>query len=147
MTSDLKDILDYLNLHKVKFVIVGGYAVMKYTEPRYTKDIDILVEASKANSKKLIKALSEFGAPVDNLSPTDFAKEGTMYFMGIPPNRIDFLTRVKGTKFINIYKSAVRGKLFGVDVRFIAKDDLIKTKKAAGRPQDLIDLANLKKTK
>ncbi len=144
MTSDLKDILDFLNQQKFKYVIVGGYAVMKYTEPLYTKDVDILVEATLTNARRLLKALTEFGVPVDNLSPTDFAKEGTMFFMGQAPNRVDFLTRVKGAKFVDIYKSSVEGKLFRSKVRFISKDNLIKTKKAAGRPQDKLDPKNLK---
>jgi hypothetical protein len=145
MSSDLKELLGCLNRHRVKYVIVGGYAVMKYSEPRYTKDIDLLVEASVANSKKVIAALVEFGAPVDNLSQNEFANAGTMYFMGVPPNRVDILTRVKGARFPQIYKSAQKGMLFGVAVRFIAKEHLIKTKKAAGRPQDLLDLAKLTK--
>ena len=117
---------------------------MKYTEPRYTKDIDLLIEATKSNSKKVVAALLEFGAPVDNLSQDAFAKEGTIYFMGIAPNRVDILTRVKGVKFLQAYKSSEPGKLFGAKVKFISKEDLIKTKKAAGRPQDLLDLHNLK---
>jgi predicted nucleotidyltransferase len=144
VNSDLKELLDCLNQHKVKYIIVGGYAVMKYTEPRYTKDVDLLIEATKLNSKKVVAALMEFGAPVDNLSPEEFAKEGTMYFMGLAPNRVDILTRVKGVKFLQAYKNSEPGNLFGVKVKFISKEDLIKTKKAAGRPQDLLDLHKLK---
>ena len=81
VSSDLTELLAYLNRHRVKYVIVGGYAVMKYTEPRYTKDVDLLVEASTSNSKKLVSALKAFGAPVDNLSPTEFAEAGAMYYM------------------------------------------------------------------
>jgi Nucleotidyl transferase of unknown function (DUF2204) len=145
MSSDLKDLLDCLNQHRVKYGVVGGYAVMKYTEPRYTKDIDLLVEASKTNSKKVVAALTKFGAPVDNLSPTEFAQPGTMYFMGLAPARVDILTRVKGATFTSIYATAEKGNLFDVKVKFISKENLIKTKKAAGRPQDLLDLAKLKR--
>jgi predicted nucleotidyltransferase len=146
MSSDLKELLDCLNQHRVKYVIVGGYAVMKYTEPRYTKDVDLLVEASVANSKKVVAALTAFGAPVSNLRPTEFSEEGTMYFMGIAPARVDILTRVKGAKFADIFKTSQEGELFGVKVRFISKANLIKTKKAAGRPQDLLDLEKLSPT-
>ena len=143
MNSDLRELLVCLNRHRVKYVIVGGYAVMKYTEPRYTKDVDLLVEASASNSKKLVSALKAFGAPVDNLSPTEFSVAGTMYFMGVAPARVDILTRIKGAKFINIFRTSQEGRLFGVKVRFISRENLIKTKKAAGRPQDLLDLEKL----
>lgn len=143
MNSDLKELLGCLNQHKVKYMIVGGYAVMKYSEPRYTKDVDLLVEASKANSKRLVQALLEFGAPVDNLSPHEFAQEGTMYFMGLAPNRVDILTRIKGVKFLQAYKTAESGTLFGVKVKFISKANLVKAKRASGRPQDLLDLEKL----
>jgi hypothetical protein len=143
MSSDLKELLVCLNQHRVRYVIVGGYAVMKYTEPRYTKDVDLLIEASVTNSKRVVAALTAFGAPVSNLSPTEFAAEGTMYFMGVAPMRVDILTRVKGARFVNIYRTSEKGDLFGAKVRFISRANLIKTKKAAGRPQDLLDLANL----
>jgi hypothetical protein len=143
MSSDLKELLVCLNQHRVKYVVVGGYAVMKYTEPRFTKDVDLLSEASVSNSKKVVAALTAFGAPVSNLSPTEFSQEGTMYFMGIAPARVDILTRVKGAKFVNIYKTSQEGTLFGAKVRFISKANLIRTKKAAGRPQDLLDLEKL----
>ena len=117
---------------------------MKYSEPRYTKDVDLLVEATKANSRKLVAALRKFGAPLDNVAEDEFSKVGTMYFMGIAPNRVDILTRIKGVAFRQAYNAAEKGKLFDVAVKFISRKDLIKAKRAAGRPQDILDLAKLK---
>jgi len=144
MNSDLQELLACLNQHRVKYLIVGGYAVMKYSEPRYTKDVDLLVEATKANSRKLVAALRKFGAPLDNVAEDEFSKVGTMYFMGIAPNRVDILTRIKGVAFRQAYNAAEKGKLFDVAVKFISRKDLIKAKRAAGRPQDILDLAKLK---
>lgn len=144
MNSDLNELLRCLNRHRIKYLIVGGYAVMKYTEPRYTEDVDLLVEASVINSRRLVKALQEFGAPVDNLRPDEFSVEGTMYFMGIAPNRVDILTRIKGVRFLQAYSSSEKGSLFGVAVKFLSRKDIIRAKRASGRPQDLLDLRKLK---
>lgn len=61
MNSDFKDLLQIMENYQVKYMIVGGYAVMHYSEPRYTKDLDIWIEASRENSKKMYSALAEFG--------------------------------------------------------------------------------------
>ncbi|MEZ4754469.1 MAG: DUF6036 family nucleotidyltransferase [Bdellovibrionota bacterium] len=143
MNSDFKDILLCLNQHKVRYLIVGGYAVMKYAEPRYTKDIDIWVEPSLNNSKKVYKALDDYGAPVDNLAAEDFAKAGVIYIMGVPPVRVDIITRISGVTFATAWKNKTFSKLYNEKVPFIGLNELIRSKKAAGRPQDLLDLDNL----
>ena len=85
MNSDFKDLLSCLNEKKVKYLVVGGYAVTYYAEPRYTKDLDLWVEASPQNSRRLVRALSDFGAPTDSLAPLDFATPGVLFIFGIPP--------------------------------------------------------------
>jgi hypothetical protein len=99
MNSDFKDLLRIFNEHSVRYLIVGGYAVIKYTEPRYTKDLDVWIEASPENSRAVFEALRQFGAPLKNISPKDFAKRGSIYQMGRPPARIDVLTSVEGLRF------------------------------------------------
>jgi len=79
MNSDFKDLLRIINEHKVRYLVVGGYALIKYTEPRYTKDLDVWVEASPKNAHAVVAALREFGAPLTNITPADFAKEGSIY--------------------------------------------------------------------
>jgi ribosomal 50S subunit-associated protein YjgA (DUF615 family) len=144
MNSDFKDLLRCLNEYKVKYLVIGGYAVSFHTEPRYTKDLDIWIEASKVNAKKTIKALEDFGAPVSNLNEADFEKAGTLYVFGIAPNRVDILNRVKGTSFANAWKNRTVSKIGKLEINFISKEDLKKQKKAAGRLQDLVDLEKLK---
>lgn len=143
MNSDLIELLRCLKEFKVKYLIIGGQAVIYYAEPRYTKDVDILVEASKSNSKRLIAALKEFGAPTDNLTEEDFSTPGTLYVFGLPPNRVDILTSATGVDFKSAWKNRTRIVLKKVPAYFCSKKDLIKMKKAAGRLQDLVDLESL----
>jgi hypothetical protein len=84
MNSDFRDLLKLFNAHRVRYLVVGGYAVMKYTEPRYTKDLDIWVEATPKNAKAVLKALRSFGAPLANLTEADFAAEGFSIRWGVP---------------------------------------------------------------
>lgn len=144
MNSDLVVLLRCLNSFKVRYLVVGGYAVMKYTEPRYTKDVDLWVEPSRANSLRLLKALKKFGAPLDNVVASDFAKKGTLFMMGLPPNRFDILTRIKPLTFSDSWKRRTEGRLAGVKLHFLSLEDLIKAKKKTGRLQDKLDLVNLK---
>lgn len=145
MNSDLIELLRCLKEYKVKHLIIGGHAVIHYSEPRYTKDLDLWVEASLTNAKRLIASLARFGAPVDNLSVDDFARPGTLYVFGIPPNRVDVLNRIKGATFAAAYKRKQLLEISrGLKVPIIELVDLIALKKAAGRPQDLIDLEKLK---
>ena len=103
MNSDFKDLLKILNDYKVRYLVVGGYAVMAYTEPRYTKDLDIWVEATPKNAKAVYKALREFEAPLANLKEADFATEGFFYQMGRPPARVDILMSIQGVVFADAW--------------------------------------------
>jgi hypothetical protein len=143
MNSDFKDLLRSLNVHGVKYLIIGGYAVSYYSEPRYTKDLEIWVEASLENSKKIIKALKKFGAPTDSLLEGDFAESGTLYVFGIPPSRVDILTGVKGVSFVTAWEDRNIVKLNNIKIPFVSIGHLKKLKKKAGRPQDLLDLEKL----
>ena len=143
MNSDFRELLRLLSENKVRYLVIGGYAVSYYAEPRYTKDLDIWVEASSINAKRLIKALSEFGAPVDNLETSDFEKEGLVYVFGVPPNRVDLLNGVKGTPFTSAWKSRNIVNLGDLKVPFISREDLIKVKKKANRAQDREDIRKL----
>ena len=76
MNSDFRDLLRIFNAGKVRYLVVGGYAVMKYAEPRYTKDLDLWIDATPKNARAVFKALKEFGAPLANLTEADFSREG-----------------------------------------------------------------------
>jgi hypothetical protein len=135
--------LRIFNAAKVRYLVVGGYAVMKYTEPRYTKDLDIWVEASAKNARAVFKALKEFGAPLTNLTEADFSKEGFFYQMGRPPARVDILMSIAGVRFADAWRNRVPTDFDGVPGHVIARKDLIANKRAVGRAQDLMDVMNL----
>ncbi len=146
-SPDFKDLLNLLKKHKVKYLVIGGYAVMKYTEPRFTKDLDLFVSTETKNAKAIYTALKEFGAPLKNLTEIDFTQKGYFYQMGAAPIRIDILMSVKGIDFKKAWKNKEVVRIADdFEINFISREDLIKTKEASGRPQDLIDLKNLRET-
>ncbi len=143
MNSDFKELLRIFNAAKVRYLVVGGYAVSKYTEPRYTKDLDLWMEASAKNARAVFKALREFGAPLANLTAADFSQEGFFYQMGRPPARVDILMSIEGVRFADAWRNRVPTDFDGVPAHVIARNDLITNKRAVGRPQDLMDVTNL----
>jgi hypothetical protein len=143
MNSDFKDLLRFLNEYRVRYLVIGGHAVSYYTEPRYTKDIGIWIEASSVNARKIMKALSKFGAPVDNISTDDFAKPGTLFVFGVAPNRVDILNRVKGASFASAWKDRVSVQFEDIRICFISRKHLLAQKKAANRPRDKLDVKAL----
>ena len=145
-SPDFRELLSILEKHKVRYLVVGGYAVMKYTEPRFTKDLDLWVSTDKENSKAVYEALKEFGAPLKDLSPADFTQEGYFYQMGNPPFRLDVMMSIPGVTFETAWSNREKVHLEGLVVPFISKGDLINAKEASGRDQDLIDARELRKT-
>lgn len=143
MNSDFSELLSIFNENQVKYLIVGGYAVSEYAEPRYTKDLDVWIEASEENAEKVFASLKKFKAPLSDLTAADFAREGSFYQMGRPPVRVDILMSLAGMNFADAWNNRRAVDFFGVEASFISLDDLIESKKLAGRPQDLIDAENL----
>lgn len=143
MNLDLIELLQLLKDHKVRYLIIGGQAVILHSEPRFTKDTDLWVDPSPKNASRLFAALQEFGAPTASITEEDLATPGTVFIFGLPPNRIDIMTRVKGAQFGKCFENRLGIKIKGVLVNFISLDDLIRVKKATARPQDLIDLEKL----
>jgi predicted nucleotidyltransferase len=143
INSDFRDLLQSLNAAGVRYLIVGGYAVMVYTEPRYTKDLDVWVEADDANADRLFAALTEFGAPMADYGPIDFTQPDTFFQIGIDPVRIDILTSVSGVDFAQAWERRVEVDFGGVAALVISRHDLIVAKRAAGRSQDRRDVRRL----
>jgi predicted nucleotidyltransferase len=141
-SPDFKELLRVFNEKKAEYLIVGGYAVMKYTEPRFTKDLDVWIRNSPENAAKVYAALAEFGAPLqkDGLLPEDFTSEDMTYQIGVAPVRIDILTRISGIQFVEAWQTRVTSSFFGIPVYFISLSDLIINKRAAGRSSDLEQL-------
>jgi hypothetical protein len=143
MNSDFKDLLRLFNAAKVLYLIVGGYAVMRYTEPRYTKDLDVWVEATPKNARAVFKALREFGAPLKNLTELDFSREGYFYQMGRPPARVDIVMSIEGVRFSDAWRGRVKTDFDGIPTQILSLQHLILNKRSVGRPQDLLDVTNL----
>lgn len=104
-SPDFKELLKIFEKHKIRYLIVGGYAVMKYSEPRFTKDLDVFIATDQENAKSVYLALKEFGAPLENLSSDDFAHEGYFYQMGRPPLRVDIMMSIPGVEFDMAWKN------------------------------------------
>jgi predicted nucleotidyltransferase len=142
-----RELLRFLNEFEVRYLIVGGYAVMKYTEPRFTKDLDIWVESSAENSTRVFEALNRFGAPLqsDGITRETFTQGNLAYQIGVAPVRIDVLTHITGVAFGAAWKDRIEGSIFGVPVQFISLDQLIANKEAIGRSSDLEQLEHIRK--
>ena len=143
MNSDFSDLLQALNDEQVEYLVVGGYAVGMHTEPRYTKDIDIWISNDLGNAERVFRALSNFGAPLKDVTVGDFTDPELFFQVGIEPARIDILMGIEGLNFQDCWKRKVIDLLENVKTNFISIDDLILNKRNVGRPQDLIDADNL----
>ena len=140
-----KELLHTLNECEVEYLVVGGYAVMKYTEPRYTKDLDVWVRSSPGNSIRVYCALARFGAPLqhDGVTPETFTKDRVVYQIGVAPIRIDISTHIDGVTFDAAWRNRVQDSIFGVPVHFISLSDLITNKQSTGRSTDLEHVKDL----
>jgi len=137
-----RELLQLLNEFEVEYLIVGGFAVMKYSEPRYTKDLDIWVHNTGQNALRVVEALKKFGAPLDQdkVTAETFTNKQVVYQIGIAPVRIDILTEITGVEFPAAWRNRVASTFFGIPVHFISLDDLVANKQALGRGSDLEDL-------
>jgi predicted nucleotidyltransferase len=143
-SQDFKEFVALLQKHKAEYLIVGGYAVGVHGHPRYTGDLDIWLNQSEENAKKILKCVHEFGFASFGLTPEDFTKEGNVIQLGYPPLRIDLLTTIDGVSFEECYKNKLVVDIEGLLVDFISYADLIKNKAKTARPIDLDDIDNLK---
>lgn len=147
MNSDFGEVLQSFAGHKVRYLIVGDYAVIHYSQPRYTKDLDLWLEPSIPNARAVAKAFAEFGVPLIEITERDLAVEGTQFVLGVAPVMLDFLTSVPPLSFGDCWKRRTRVKNKG-DVHFyLALEDLRVAKAHAARLQDLADLQELGRIK
>ena len=148
MYQDYKDLLSAFHAHGVRYLIVGGYAVIFHAQPRFTKDIDVFIKADLANAQAVYAALAEFGAPLQNIRPEDFADRSSFFRFGRDPRGFDILPDLPGVDFDAAWERRVEGVIdtkSGLKAFFISKDDLIAAKLASGRPQDLADVNAIQK--
>lgn len=139
VNSDYTDLLRLFNDNGVRYLVIGGYAMIQHAEPRFTKDLDLWISTDTANAAAVYKALREFGAPLSGLTEADFAEEGYFYQMGVPPVRVDILMGIPGLQFEEAWNRRIEVDFDGLPISFISRQDLITSKLASGRPQDLID--------
>lgn len=143
LNPDFKEFIELLNLHKVKYLVVGGYAVGYYGYPRYTGDIDIWIAISAENAAKVLTVLNDFGFGSLPIQIKDLLQEDLVLQLGQEPIRIDLLTTVTGIDFEECYPHATIADLDGMSIYFIDLENLKANKKATGRQKDLGDLENL----
>jgi len=140
LRQDFKELLELLNARGVEYLVIGGFAYSFHAKPRFTADMDVLVKPDAANAKRLLAALDEFGFASLKLTIDDFVQDGTIVQLGIEPGRVDILTSIAGVSWEDAWKNRVSGVLSGTPALFIGREDLIRNKLAAGRPQDLLDV-------
>ncbi len=145
MNSDFRELLHALSANEVEFLVVGGYAVIHHTQPRYTKDLDIWTKPSVENARKLMKALHQFGIPLLGLTESDFAAPRTQLSVGVAPCEIDLLTSIPGLEFEPSWDRRVISEEGDLSIPYLSKQDLVTAKTIAGRPQDLADLDELRR--
>ncbi len=147
LNEDYKDILHALSEEKVRFILVGAYALAAHGYPRATMDIDIWVMPSPENADAVLRALSRFGAPLRNLTREDLLKDGTIFQIGVAPRRIDIITTASGLQFEPAYRTSISVNIEGIEIRIPSIDDLILNKRATGRTRDLADAEALESLK
>jgi len=141
LPDDFKDFFRSLNLNKVRYLLVGGWAVGIYGTPRATKDIDILIAMDDGNLSLLSKALGDFGAPTTEIS--QLRERGNVFRMGRSPVQIDIINEATGIDIEECYPRRNVMVIDDVAVSVISKEDLVANKKAIGRNRDLADVDDL----
>ena len=145
LPEDFRDLLVELADAGADFVVLGGHAVGFHGHPRATKDLDVLVRADADNAAKVYRALATFGAPLSSFEvrQDDFATYDGILQIGLPPRRIDILNRAAGITFDAAIASGDAFEIDGRRIPVIGLEALIRNKRAAGREQDLADVAAL----
>jgi hypothetical protein len=141
VNPDFSEMLSAFFAEGVEYLLVGAYALAVHGLPRATGDLDVWVGATGGNPKRVRRALERFGAPLDQLTLKDLKQRDVVFQIGVAPSRIDVMTSVDGVEFAEAWGRRLDTKLEGLTVHVISRDDLIRNKKAAGRPQDLADVA------
>jgi hypothetical protein len=143
LDRDFNEFVQYFIAHEVRFLVVGGYALAAHGLPRTTGDFDAWIWLSNSNAAHVLAALEEFGFDGLGLTTDDFATPGRVVQLGYPPHRIDILTSIDGVDFDDAWPNRVIVEVNGNELPVIGRDDLVRNKRAAGRPQDVADVARL----
>lgn len=125
LNEDYRDMLQALSDEKVRFLLVGAYALAAHGYPRATMDIDIWVMPSPQNADAVLRALHRFGAPLHNLTKEDLQNDETIFQIGVAPRRIDIITAASGLQFEDAYARSLSVNIEGIEVHIPLIDDLI----------------------
>jgi predicted nucleotidyltransferase len=145
LTQDFREFLQLLNDRRIDYLLIGGYAVAIYGYVRATKDMDLWLAADSDSQDKLIEVLAEFGFPRSEIPRPLFTAEKTVLRMGVPPNRLELLSRITGADFRDCFARRQIVEIDGIDVPVIPLDDLLKNKRSTGRISDQVDVESLEK--
>ena len=140
---DFKEFLQLLNLKKIEYLVIGGYAVGYHGYPRATGDLDIWIAINEQTAMKMVEVLKDFGFDPPELKKELFLKEQKVIRMGVPPMRLEIFTSIDGVDFKACFNNRIISDFGDFKVNFISKGDLLINKRASGRPQDLVDFDKL----
>jgi len=143
INPDFRDLFAALNEAGARYLLVGGYAVAFHSEPRFTKDLDVWTEPGPDNAARVLEALRRFGAPLHELTAAHLARPGTVFQIGVAPNRIDVVTGIDGVEFPEAWTERAETTYGDQQVPVIGRHHLVQNKRASARPQDLLDLSIL----
>ena len=144
MQRDFVEMLAALSAEKARFLVVGAHALAVHGVVRATGDLDIFVEPTPKNARRVFRALVRFGAPLAKVTEADLAKPDIVFQMGNPPLRIDVLTGISGVRFATAWKDRVSQRVGRLSVPFLGRATLLRNKSATGRPKDAVDVATLR---
>ncbi len=143
LPGDFREFLKLCNQKRVRYLLIGGYAVGHYGYPRATADMDVWIELSEDNAARVVATLKAFGFDVPALSADLFLEKGKIIRMGVPPLRLEILNSISGVAFAECYAARERARIDGIRVNVIDLEHLKVNKAAAGRLKDLDDLEHL----
>ncbi len=147
LNEDYRDMLQALVDEKVRFLLVGAYALAAHGYPRATMDIDIWAMPAPENADALMRAIERFGSPLHNLTKADLERDGTVFQIGVAPRRIDIITSASGLRFEDAFARSSVVVIEGIKVHIPSVDDLICNKRTAGRTKDMADAEALETLK
>ena len=145
LNPDFQDFIKCFNKHKVRYVLVGGYAVIYHGYNRSTGDLDIFVETTVANYNRIVQAFEEFKMPVFDMTQSTFlhTESYEVFTFGVPPVSIDIITVLRGVTFDEAFTMSTNGLIDGITIRVLLKNGLLLAKKLSKRPKDLEDIHQL----
>ncbi len=143
LAEDFRDFLSLCLSHELRFMVIGGYAVVHHARPRYTGDLDLWVDSSAENAERVVTVLRAFGFKGDDISTAMITEQKQIIRMGFEPMRLEIFTRIPGVQFAECYERRVFVKIGRMQVPFIGLEDLKANKQASGRLKDLQDLEEL----